>query len=83
MSQAVKPEVSMEGDRCTWDGCTKAATVPQIARDGERWANLCAEHDAELNKAIDTSNVPALMRGWVKAQGGAKKAAARMTGGGT
>jgi hypothetical protein len=61
---------------CTWEGCASPAVTPQIASDGEEWANLCAEHaqkfDAEL---LDAKKV---LGDWVKAQGGAKEVVKRM-----
>lgn len=65
---------------CTWVDCSKEATVPQIAKDGDQWANLCVEHDAEIDKALVSMDVKVVLRNWLRAQGGAKAAAARMTG---
>lgn len=64
--------------KCTWVGCEVEATVPQIAKDGEQWANLCAAHEAELNGNIDALDAKKLLSSWVKAMGGAKAATARM-----
>jgi hypothetical protein len=63
---------------CTWVGCRLGARNPQIAKDGEVWANLCDSHDAALSKTIKEFNVKAVLRDWVRAGGGAKKMAARM-----
>jgi hypothetical protein len=62
---------------CTWQDCTRDGTREQIAQDGAVWAVLCEQHHKELDDAIGSMNPPVLMRAWVRAQGGAKKAAAR------
>ena len=59
---------------CTWQDCTQL--VPQIAKDGSQWADLCAAHAQELeDNLLDAKGV---LRCWVRAQGGAKAAAERM-----
>lgn len=67
---------------CTWRDCTMAANHPQVDSDGEVWANLCDDHKAEFEMATtptgDTFNPQAVLSAWIKAQGGAKKAARRM-----
>jgi len=65
---------------CTWVDCNAEATVPQLDNNRKPWAHLCAEHDAQINRAIENADVKGILSGWVKAQGGAKAAAARMTG---
>lgn len=68
--------------QCTWKDCASEAKHPQIASDQQQWANLCDEHNSELEMGIlqtgETRDVRSLMSAWVKAQGGAKKAAERM-----
>jgi hypothetical protein len=64
--------------RCTWIGCDKVATHEQFDRDGKSWANLCDEHNAEIEKAIDTMKPGVLMSAWIKAQGGSGAASRRM-----
>lgn len=64
--------------RCTWVDCELDACIPQIARDGTQWANLCAEHALKLDTAIAMNKPKILLAYWVKAQGGSKKAAERM-----
>ena len=61
---------------CTWVGCAAHATHPQMATDGVVWADLCAVHDLALEQAM-VAGVPQMLSAWVKAQGGAKKAAER------
>lgn len=63
--------------KCTWVDCQNEATTPQIAKDGKEWANLCDAHATELEESA-ASSAPKMLRAWVKAQGGSKKAAARM-----
>jgi len=63
---------------CTWKGCDAEATHPQIAKDGEEWANLCDEHHTEVELAIKSMVPKRLLRAWIRAQGGSKLAAARM-----
>jgi hypothetical protein len=59
-------------------GCTALAAVPQLDKGGKPWANLCAKHDAEVITSIVSGDARKLLSNWVKAQGGAKKAAARL-----
>jgi hypothetical protein len=66
---------------CTWVECAEPATVPQRGRDGSQWADLCADHDKQLSDAIASGNPKKLMSAYIKAQGGAKKAAERMAPG--
>lgn len=70
--------------QCTWAGCEQPAQHQQIATDGQQWADLCDEHNGQIDKDIDTAfadgDVKRLLSGWVKAQGGSKKAAKRMIG---
>lgn len=66
---------------CTWASCKREASHPQTAADGAVWANLCEQHDKELSDAV-AAGPPRLLVAWVKAQGGPKMAAQRMTRGG-
>jgi hypothetical protein len=70
-------KTSKEPGTCTWEDCTEHATKPRIAQDGSKWADLCDQHDRQIQTAIDTGSV-SLLSFWVKAQGGAKAAARRM-----
>lgn len=64
--------------KCTWSNCRKDAKRPQFTADGKRvWANLCDDHDADLRRRIDSGNVRSLMAGWINANGGAEKLAAK------
>ena len=65
-------------EKCTWVDCTAAATKAQIAADGEQWAHLCETHFLELDTAMKAGVKP-MLSAWVKAQGGTKAAAKRMT----
>lgn len=62
---------------CTWDGCVANAAVPQVDIHGRQWANLCPEHDLKLNDSIGGS-AKEMLSNWIKAKGGAKRAAADM-----
>jgi hypothetical protein len=69
--------------KCTWLNCTAEAIVPQKANDGSTWANLCLEHHQEIENCMTKFEQPEygpkrMLSSWVKAQGGAKAAAARM-----
>lgn len=63
---------------CTWEHCDKPASIPKYDSGGELWANLCDEHSKKLEDSVgkDPRHVVAC---WVKAQGGPKKAARRMS----
>lgn len=68
--------------QCTWkdpdfDRCTNHATYPQTANDGSVWANLCNYHHMLMDKEVG-SDVKKMLSYWVRAQGGAKAATARM-----
>lgn len=72
---------------CTWIDCKKEATVPQISKDGQEWSTLCEDHAKEIDKSCDEflhdpnglkSNIKKMLSSWIKAQGGAKKAAERI-----
>lgn len=72
---------------CTWEKCPEVATVPQTAKDGEMWANLCQAHHDELEASINRlftdpgrNAIKRHLRDWIKAQGGSKAAAKRMSG---
>lgn len=65
---------------CTWVDCEKSATHLHKDKHGAVWSSLCSEHDAELSAAAIASDtdVRGILRSWVKAQGGATRAARRM-----
>jgi hypothetical protein len=67
----------MSANGCTWEGCDKLATKPQIAKDGEQWANLCDEHAAKVDAAAMDTRPGAILSTWIRAQGGPKAAARR------
>jgi len=56
---------------CTWKDCKEEATMPQIGRNKQEWANLCPTHNAELDASIADSNPKMMLRAWVRASGGA------------
>lgn len=64
---------------CTWEGCNRDASVPQVSEDGEAWANLCGAHAWDLEYAIAGPDPRETVRAWIKAQGGAVAAARRMS----
>jgi hypothetical protein len=70
-----------EGTACTWKECTERAAHEQRGNDGTVWANLCAQHHAELGAAIGSTDVRVLLRAWVRAGGGADATARRLDGG--
>lgn len=71
--------------QCSWASkdvqCQHEGVVAQRGRDGSQWAELCEEHDRQLVEAINSGDVKKLMAAYIKAQGGAKAAAARMAPG--
>ncbi len=64
--------------KCTWKDCEKDAKVPQYDKDKKEWANLCQKHHDEIEDCIKNFNPKKMLGCWVKAQGGAKKAANRI-----
>jgi len=67
--------------KCTWKDCQRAAEHPQIAKDGEEWANLCQDHHDVVEEAMGALEPRMLLWAWVNAQGGAKAASGRMVRG--
>ncbi len=63
---------------CTWKDCERPAAHPQIGQDGKEWANLCDEHHTEMEEGLRTLEPRRVVRDWVNAQGGARKAADRV-----
>ena len=64
--------------RCTWVDCGHKATKPQLSKSGGQWANLCDGHDRLFTEAVSAGDAKAILSRWIKAQGGAKAASARM-----
>lgn len=63
---------------CTWQNCDRDASVPQVDRNGETWANLCGAHAWDMEDAIADADPRETVRAWIKAQGGAAAAAKRV-----
>jgi hypothetical protein len=63
--------------KCTWEGCDSENAEDIISNDGEVWCRLCRKHEKELVKSYTDKS---LLSSWIKAQGGAEKAAGRMDG---
>ena len=63
---------------CTWKDCENKAEHPQIGKNGNEWANLCTQHNTELDKAVDKMMPKPILKSWVQASGGAKKLAGTM-----
>jgi hypothetical protein len=63
---------------CTWEGCEATGFFDQKGKDGRVWACLCETHDRQLDAVMKSGNVKRILGTWVKAQGGASAAAARM-----
>lgn len=51
-----------------------------LAQDGRQWADLCTAHKARFDGAVGEGRAGSVLATWVKAQGGAKAAAARLCG---
>ena len=72
---------------CTWKDCDQIARHPRSDSYGRVWSNVCDTHDALMKKAaIDAfeskgqRGTEKLVAMWIKAQGGAEKAADRAIG---
>lgn len=63
---------------CTWKDCDNPASHPQMSEDGKTWAQLCIVHEGQLNDAMISGEPKKILSAYVKAQGGAQAAAARM-----
>ena len=64
--------------KCSWLDCESNAARPELDINGREWANLCDAHSKKFNDALRSGDVKKIRACWVRAQGGAKKAAARM-----
>lgn len=42
------------------------------------WADLCEKHHLAIEKGMEAFDAKTVLRNWVRAQGGSRKAAARM-----
>lgn len=63
--------------KCTWVGCDSDGIHELGDRNGQKWAILCESHNDEMDRAVNSPQVGDIVRAWVRAQGGAKAAAAR------
>jgi len=63
---------------CTWEGCRKPATAVHKDSAGVAWADLCGTHDKQLTVVLGDPKPAAMMRAWIKAQGGAARTAKRV-----
>ena len=64
--------------KCTWENCDKEAVKEQYANDGSVWADLCVEHAFMMEEAIEELDAKKMLSYWIRALGGAKKAAKTM-----
>lgn len=67
--------------KCTYSDCILQAAHPQLSSEGAMWANLCDDHSRKFDTMMIDPNtsVTRLLAEWVKAQGGPKLAARRMS----
>ena len=70
--------------RCTWEGCSEQAVENLVNQSGEVWARLCRKHKSLLDMVVEQvkneeGHGRKLIAAWIKAQGGAVKAARRTT----
>lgn len=65
---------------CTYEGCAQPAEHDQVSRDGAVWARLCSKHSALRDNALMEGKAPAILREWIKCQGGSKRVAERAAG---
>ena len=63
---------------CTWEGCPARAVKPKHDKQNRIWADLCLEHNTEFERAMTLGAPGRVLSTWVKAQGGAAKAAERV-----
>lgn len=66
---------------CTWESCLLEPEYEELDKQGQVWAELCQQHHCELNEAIrdwaSDGGPKVVMKAYIKAQGGSKKAADR------
>lgn len=70
-------EMRTRGEHCDYYGCDK----PLAPDQPETGMRFCAEHDAEFAQLAREGKPGPILRFWVKAQGGAERAAKRTLGG--
>lgn len=63
---------------CTYVRCTAEARHPKTGKDGKVWCQLCDAHSAEFERVVKAGDGRQIVGIWVRAQGGAEAAAARM-----
>lgn len=63
---------------CTWKGCNGEAEHVYKSQTGQQWAKLCKEHDEIMTTAIKDGEADRLLSCYIKAKGGAQKAASQM-----
>lgn len=66
-------------NKCTWVDCEQEAHNPQIGSDGKAWADLCFDHAKELDASL--LDPKAVLRCWIRAQGGARAMTDRIMSG--
>ncbi len=88
MGKEYYKKVDKEISYCTWLGCNKNAEYQMMDKFDKPWACLCKEHfdihEEAVRKGIQeggTENIKKMLSAWVKAHGGAKKAAKDLLGG--
>ena len=64
--------------KCTWLECKLEAVKQYEDSNGKMWANLCRKHHELLDAVIQDGESKLIIATWVKAQGGAEKAANRL-----
>lgn len=68
--------------KCTWKECEKESVTERKRDNGQVWANLCYEHDKQLNDALinigKEGGTKNLLRCWVLSRGGTEKMAEDM-----
>jgi hypothetical protein len=62
--------------KCTWVDCGCKASFSQFNKEGKVWATLCMSHRMALQFAARAGG-HALLRAWVRAQGGTNAAVKR------
>lgn len=69
--------------KCTWKDCQREAECPQKDKTGKEWANLCKEHDKEIEDVFKSEkfDVKKVLKCWVLASGGADKLSKEMAHG--
>lgn len=64
--------------KCTWKDCNQDGIIDQRDKNNNVWATLCQFHHKIFDNSISNSDLKKILKNWILAQGGSKKATERI-----